>query len=117
MDIRAEFGICEDAFLQFIAAGKDPSLYFCHPNALLANGKFLVYFRCISVLFQKGLKTISGFTAVEKIETLKRQCTPEPALKLARTINTILSGMYAVSLPSDEKMKCIMYATAGASIN
>ncbi|MEP1767782.1 MAG: XcyI family restriction endonuclease [Sulfitobacter sp.] len=116
-DNRAEFAIREDAYAKLIAAGKDPSLYFCHPNALLANGKFLVYFRCISVLSQKGLKTISGVSALEKIETLKRQCTPEHALKLTTTINTILSGLYGVSLPSDEKMKGIMYATAGASID
>ncbi len=114
---RAEFQVREEIYQKFILAGKDPSIYFCHPNVLVANAKFLVFYRCISVLSQKGLKAISGVSSVEKFENLTRQCTPETAQRLAAAINRVLSGMYDVSLPSDEKMKGIMYATAGASMD
>jgi hypothetical protein len=51
---RASFGINEEAFCTIRLAGRDPSLYFCHPNILSVNPSLLPYYRCISTFSQKG---------------------------------------------------------------
>ncbi len=116
-DSRSEFGVKDEAFQSIVNSGLEPALYFCHPNVLSSNFRLLSYFRCISTFSQKGLKSVSGVSSVEKIETGKRQCSPDLSKRLAHALNGNLSAMYSISIPSDEKLKGIMYATAGTTID
>lgn len=116
-DKANEFGINPDIQKSLKAQGMSLSQHLCHPNVLLSNSRYLTYYRCISAFSQKGLKTLSGVSSVERMETGKSECTPEQAVKLARTINENLTAIYSVSLPEAEKLKGIMYATAGTTID
>ncbi|MES2436070.1 MAG: XcyI family restriction endonuclease [Pseudomonadota bacterium] len=93
------------------------SQHLCHPNVLISNFRYLTYYRCISAISQKGLVSLSGVSPVEKIEAGKAECRPEYASKLAQTINENLNAIYSVSIPVSEKLKGIMYATAGTTID
>jgi hypothetical protein len=114
---RANFGVNENAFADAQDKNLDAARYFCHPNALLINPQLLSYFRCISTFSQKGLATVSGVSSAAKIENTAKPITPNQAMRLSIAINANLSAIYAVSFPTDEKMKAIMYATAGSTID
>jgi hypothetical protein len=116
-EARNDFGISNETFAQITETGRDPAMYFCHPNVISATPKLLTYFRCISTFSQKGLKSVSGVSSVDKIENEGRLCTPDQSMKLAKALNANLSAIFSVSLPSDEKLKGIMYATAGTTID
>ncbi|MGP1274850.1 MAG: hypothetical protein ACQRW7_05475, partial [Caulobacterales bacterium] len=75
----------------------------------------LRYYRCISVFPHKGLKAVSGVSSTEKIED-GASPTKEQAFKLARAINRNLSLIYKNGVSSEEKLRAIMYATAGSSL-
>lgn len=114
---RASFGVNENTYSHLQAAGLAAARYFCHPNALLSNPKLLSYFRCISTFSQKGLASVSGVSSATNIENSGKPVTPDQAMRLSKTLNANLSAIYAVSFPTDEKMKAIMYATAGSTID
>lgn len=113
----SDFGINADIQKSLEAQGMSLSQHLCHPNVLLSNSRYLTYYRCISAFSQKGLKTLSGVSSIERLETGKSECSPEQATKLARTINENLTAIYSIALPEAEKLKGIMYATAGTTID
>lgn len=115
--VSNDIGIKVEILKDIITQKREISLYFCHPNALISNQRLLIYYRCISALSQKGLKSISGVSSVDKIERGESTCDAEQAKKIASAINSNLSAIYSVSLPADEKIKGIMYATAGTTID
>lgn len=112
-----DFGVNPDIMGGLKDKGMSLSQHLCHPNVLLSNSRYLTYYRCISAFSQKGLKTLSGVSAIERMETGKSECTPEQATKLASTINENLTAIYSIALPEAEKLKGIMYATAGTTID
>lgn len=112
-----DFGVNADIQASLEAQNMSLSQHLCHPNILLSNPRYLTYYRCISAFSQKGLKTLSGVSSLERMETGRSKCKPEQATKLARTINENLTAIYSVSLPEAEKLKSIMYATAGTTID
>ncbi|WP_377512210.1 XcyI family restriction endonuclease [Octadecabacter sp. R77987] len=113
----AEFGVNGDIQKSLEEQRMSLSQHLCHPNVLLSNSRYLTYYRCISAFSQKGLKTLSGVTSVERLETGKSDCTTEQANKLARVINENLTAIYSIALPEAEKLKGLMYATAGTTID
>lgn len=116
-DNGGDFGVNADIQASLKAQKMSLSQHLCHPNVLLSNSRYLTYYRCISAFSQKGLKTLSGVSSIERMETGKSECSPEQATKLARTINENLTAIYSVALPEAEKLKGIMYATAGTTID
>jgi hypothetical protein len=110
------FGIDAKIIKAIKDQGLDVASHLCHPNVLLLNHRYLTYFRCISVLSQKGLKELSGVSSVERIEVGKTVCKPAQAERIAITVNENLQAIYASSIPDSEKAKGLMYANAGSSI-
>jgi hypothetical protein len=113
----SEFGVGSDVKSQLEAQGLSLSQHLCHPNVLISNSRYLIYYRCIAAFSQKGLKALSGVSSVDRIESGKSECTLMQASKLANAINENLTAIYSVALPEAEKLKGIMYATAGTSID
>lgn len=116
-DKSKKFGVKEGVVDDLKAAGLPLSQYLCHPNTLILSPKYLTYYRCISAFSQKGLITLSGVSSIDKIENGKSVCKPEQALKIAKVINENLTAIYSISLPEAEKLKGLMYATAGTTID
>ncbi len=112
-----DFGVNSDVLADITDAGLSASQHLCHPNAILTNPKFLSYYRCIAALSQKGLKSISGVSSVDKIEAGLSDITAVQAQKIAAAINENLNAIYSISLPEQEKLRGLMYATAGTTID
>ncbi len=90
--------------------------YFCHPSVLISNPIVLNYYRCISTFSQKGLKTVSRVSNVERIEEGK-PCSHAQAIALAQAINRNLNLIYGSIGTSDKHRESLMYATAGTTID
>lgn len=116
-DNGTDFGINAAIQESLVKQGLCLSQHLCHPNVILSNARYLTYYRCISAFSQKGLKTLSGVSSIERMEAGKSECKTEHAAKLARTINENLMAIYSVALPEAEKLKGLMYATAGTTID
>lgn len=110
------FGVPDETLERLSSQGRKTGVYLCHPNILISNPRYLSYYRCIAALSQKGLKALSGVSSVDKIEK-GQECSPEQARKMATKINENLTAIYAVALPEDEKIKGMMYASAGTTID
>ena len=115
-DEKQKFEIDVEAFDKVLLAGFEPARYFCHPNVLISNPRLLLYYRCISTFPQKGLKAVSKVSSIEKIEK-GGDCAPDAALKMACAINSHLSAIFAFGVPESEKIKAMLYATAGTTID
>lgn len=113
----SRFGVNEDVFNRLKAENYSPCQHFCHPNVLLSNPRYLVYYRCISAFSQKGLKSVSGVSSVDKLEQSAGTMNSKQATAIAKAINENLSAIYSIALPEQEKLKGLMYATAGTSID
>jgi len=90
--------------------------YYCHPSVLISNPIVLNYYRCISTFSQKGLKTVSRVSNVERIEAGK-PCSQDQAKALAQAINRNLNLIYGSIGTSDKHRESLMYATAGTTID
>lgn len=112
-----DFGVNPDIKLELEKNGMSLAQHLCHPNVLLSNSRYLTYYRCISAFSQKGLKTLSKVSSIDRMELGKSECKPEQALNISRAINENLTAIYSVALPEKEKLKGIMYATAGTTID
>lgn len=113
----ADFGV-KGAVVKALQSKSLPlPVYLCHPNVLLSNPKYLIYYRCISSFSQKGLKVVSGVSSVDRLEFEGRNCTVAQATKLAKAINENLSATYVISVPEAEKLKGLLYATAGTTLD
>lgn len=116
-DSYRDFGISDEVFNAVKGAAPfELSLYLCHPNILIAKPETLRYYRCISVFSQKGLKAISGVSSADKIEG-GRAATQNAAVALAKAINGNLSPIYRVALPAPSKLRAMMHATAGITLD
>lgn len=90
--------------------------YYCHPSVLISNPIVLNYYRCISTFSQKGLKTVSRVSNVERIEGGK-PCSQDQAKALAQAINRNLNLIYGSIGTSDQHREGLMYATAGTTVD
>lgn len=97
----------------------NPLLVFAHPNTLRLNPSLLSYYRCVSMLSQKGLQTIAGISSIKKIEQGDNIAIPEVKLfQVVRAINKTMCGVIALSSDfSIEQLRGMMYATAGSTID
>lgn len=111
-----ELNIAPEAYEALEASKSEIGLYLCHPNVLLNKPSSLKYYRCISVFSQKGLKTVSRVSSIEKAEAGK-DIVAANAAKLAGAINRNLSPLYKIIVPPHEKLKALMYATAGITFD
>lgn len=111
-----DIGIDSDAFSLVMANTDKLGLYFCHPNVLVTIPNALKYYRCISVLSQKGLKVVSRVSSIDQIEEGKSVEAAQAQL-IATAINRNLSVIHKASFASSEKLKGLMYATAGITID
>ncbi|MEM9786048.1 MAG: XcyI family restriction endonuclease [Pseudomonadota bacterium] len=113
----SRFGVSDELLRDLRDQSLSIAQHYCHPNALLSNPTYLRYYRCISALSQKGLKSISGVSSVDKIEIGKASISQDQSTRVSRAVNENLSAIYAISVPGSEKLKGLMYATAGTSID
>ncbi|MFT2213061.1 XcyI family restriction endonuclease [Rhizobium giardinii] len=113
-----EFGISDEVFAIANTSGDPVTLahYLCHPSLLISRPEMLKYYRCISTFSQKGIKAVSGVSSADRLET-GRPIDQAKAAALASAINGNLGPIYRVALPSLDKLKAIMHATAGISID
>lgn len=115
---RKEWGISEEAWKNIQVTDISPALIFLHPKVLTTCPEFLKYYRSVALLPQKGLKTISGVSNVEKIESGKGRPNKEQTGKLVNSINNVASLIVNLSTSLDKKeIEGMMYATAGTKID
>lgn len=111
-------GITQEAF-DIVSKGakkKHIGMYFCHPNILNNIKSSLKYYRGISVFSQKGLKTVSRFSAVERVED-GADIGAAQAVQVVRAVNRNVSTLYKSSLPGHDKLKALLFATAGITFD
>lgn len=114
---RREWGISDTAWITVTSAKIDPILFFVHPNALSVDPTLLLYYRCVSLLPQKGLKRISKCDP-KSAESGKHNLTPAKVLAVTQTLNELMSFLLTLGgVASEEKLKGAMYATAGVMID
>lgn len=120
-DNRANWHISEEAWNIIIANDIQPMIVFLHPKVLQLNPHFLKYYRSAAMIPQKGLKSISGVSSIEKIEDghiAAGRLSQRQIENLVRSVNETMS--IVVSLASDiteKKIEGMMYATAGTKID
>jgi len=111
-------GIDKNTATKIKELGLPLALFFCHPTVIAANPRLVAYYRCISAMSRKALKTISSVSSVDKMEKGLSDCNSTQALKIAKTLNHNLRLIYnATTEMSAEKTKGVMYATFGATID
>lgn len=115
---RNEFGISDEVFdaICQVADSTNIAHYLCHPSILISRPEMLKYYRCISTFSQKGIKAVSGISSADRLEN-GRPIDELKAAALASAINGNLGPIYRVAVPSLEKLKAMMHATAGISID
>lgn len=120
-DKRLEWNISDEAWDVLQINGIDPMLVFMHPKVLQMNPTFLKYYRSVAMLPQKGLKTISRVSIVEKIECGEVEAgsmSTSTIEKLVKTINEVLSLVVSLATEINEReIEGMMYATAGTNID
>lgn len=120
-DKRADWKISDEAWNVIQTNGIDPMIVFVHPKILQMNPTYLKYYRSVAMLPQKGLKTISHVSNIDKIENGNIEAGTLSSTtidRLVKTINEVLS--LVVSLATDineKKIEGMMYATAGTNID
>lgn len=112
----AELNVDSDLVARVAIPEKRLAHYYCHPSVLISNPIVLNYYRCISTFSQKGLKTVSRVSNVERIEAGK-PCSQSQAKALAQAINRNLNLIYGSIGTSDKHRESLMYATAGTTID
>jgi hypothetical protein len=108
-------GIDKELLVSLGVTPQDYGKYYCHPAVLEANPWLLKYYRTISAFSQKGIKSITGVSNVEKIEN-GLPCKNEQAKKLTFAINQNLNLIFGAIGHTEESRKGMMYATTGSSI-
>lgn len=120
-DDRNEWNISDEAWNILQTNGIDPMLVFMHPKVLQMNPTYLKYYRSVAMLPQKGLKTISKVSNVEKIECGDIEAgtlSSSTVEKLVKTINEVLSLVVSLATEINEhEIEGMMYATAGTNID
>lgn len=115
-----EWGIDDDAWSIAIKNGLNTAMVFLHPKVLALNPEFLKYYRSIAMIPQKGLKTLSGVSNVDKIENGEIEggkISSDKLSRIVKEINEIVSLILTLAAAVDEEnLKGMMYATAGTNI-
>lgn len=118
---KEEWGISNNAWEIIKQTNISPILVFAHPKILKLTPTYLRYYRSVAMIPQKGLKTISHISNIDKIEDSKidsTRITNDTINKLVTTINEVISLVIELSSDIDEnKISGMMYATAGSSID
>jgi len=114
---RKLWGITDTAWATVATTKLDPILFFVHPNTLSVDPTLLRYYRCITLLPQKGLQRLSKCDP-ESAESGERGLTPPKIQTVTRTLNELMSFLLTLGGDvSEEKLKGAMYATAGVMID
>lgn len=117
-DQMNEWGIDEDAWEALIRTKLEPLMVFVHPNMLKVNPALLKYYRTVSLMPQKGLSTLSGFGNIKGVEENSKDIPETKLLKVVKTLNETISALIKLDEDIDkEKVKGMMFSTAGASID
>lgn len=120
-DDRNSFDISEAAWDLLKKNKIEPIEVFIHPKILLLYPSLLKYYRSVAMLSQKGLKSLSGVSMIERIESDKipsGKLKQDTILKIAKVINEILSLVLSLAPEiTHENLKGMMYATAGTNID
>lgn len=112
-----EWGISEKSWGKVEEAEVNPLLVFCHPKILKINPSFLRYYRSVSMLPIKGLKTIAQFSNVERVEEKGIKIPDNKVMFVVNAINQISSFVVEMSSDFDEKqIQAMIHATAGSYI-
>lgn len=118
---RDNWKISTSAWITLEKSKLDPMLVFLHPKILQLYPSFLKYYRSVAMISQKGLKTLTGVSNIEKIEAGKIESgklSQKSVNSIVEIINEILSLVLslATNLDSNE-IQGMMYATAGTNID
>lgn len=115
---RSKWAIQEDAWANVsnAAAGQE-IFYFIHPNIISAYPTLIRYYRCVNLLPIKGLQRISGVSNVDGLERGAIALGAATADKLTAVLNENMSVMMRLSHVDEERLKGMMFATAGTSID
>lgn len=115
---KEDYGIDGMAWDLLAKTGMNPSLVFCHPDILKSYPSMLRYYRSVALIPQKGLSTISGFSAVSAVEEGWRPISENKLMPVVVAINEVLCAMIKQVESLDEaKVKSMMFATAGIGID
>ena len=118
---RGDWNIRETSWKILEQSQIDPMLMFVHPKILQLNPSFLKYYRSVAMIPQKGLKSLSHVSNVEKIEEgniAPGKLSAKTVDSLVKTINEVLSLVISLtSKLSTNEIQGMMYATAGTNID
>jgi len=116
-DKRTELGIAEDAWKELAKHKVNAIRVFVHPNILKTYPQLLKYYRCLALLPQKGLQSLSGVSAVKSFEQNGREIPDAQMLKLVVSINEFISSLILLNgWFKEEYLKALVYSTAGTTI-
>ncbi|MCR5448356.1 MAG: XcyI family restriction endonuclease [Solobacterium sp.] len=120
-DKKADWKISEEAWKVLEDNSIDPMLVFVHPKILKLYPTYLKYYRSVAMLPQKGLKSISHVSNVERIEAGNVEAgtlSNETVDKLVKCLNEVMSLVITLATDISEKeLEGMMYATAGTNID
>ena len=120
-DKRKDWNISDEAWELLQKSGIDPMIVFVHPKILQLNPAYLKYYRSVAMISQKGLKTLSKVSNVEKIEQGKVETgtlSNSVVKSLVGILNEILSLVVSLATDlNDNELQGMMYATAGTNID
>lgn len=118
---RNKWQISASSWDMLEANGIEPMLVFLHPKILQLYPVFLKYYRSVAMISQKGLKSLTGVSNIEKIEQGKIESgkLPQKSVNsIVAIINEILSLVVSLSTDLDSnEIQGMMYATAGTNID
>lgn len=89
---REDLGISPTALEKVRVAGLQPHLVFCHPEAIAASPRLVLYYRCLSAISQKGIARLFG-SVVPYESGAKVSIPPERVVLLAATLNRLVSAI------------------------
>lgn len=118
---RDNWKILQSAWDVLIKNKIDPMLVFVHPKVLQLNPSYLKYYRSVAMISQKGLKTLTGVSNIERIEMGKVEpgkLSQSTLNKIVETLNEILSLVISLTTSVNRnEIQGMMYATAGTNID
>jgi len=115
---RAEWGIADEAWRRASQCRLNPLKLFVHPRVIEEQPSLLLYYRCVAMISQKGLKALVGQDSA-RAETGRVACLPvEQATKFATAVNSVMSVLLSAPTPIRSRyLPIFLYATAGAQID
>lgn len=114
--VAAKIGLDQALVGALVKSRVEPALHVCHPALVSTNPRLLRYYRCIASFSQKGLRTVSGVSNIERIEN-GFACGDRQAFQLAKAINVHLRFQCEAKVLSLARLKGLLFATAGTTID